>query len=319
MSTAENQPKKRDGVYIFIILLLIAGLAALGFLVVNKNKAIENCGLEKSELEADMAGMEAMMADYVDTEKGDIKSELKNMLSMYEEALSKNDSKADSIRIQQDKIKELLEDLETNKKRSAREIYKLKKETETLRSIMKDYVRQIDSLFTVNTGLRNELTDKSSQLSNVTTERDALQQKASTLETKVAAGARLSAYSVSSAGMKYKLDGTLKENNRSGKIDKIRSCFTIGENSLAKAGSKYVYMQVITPDGRVLHTRSSNVIQVDGVNVMYSDRKEIDYQNQSIDVCIFYDCGNEELAKGNYVVRLYADGVLIGKDSFTLK
>jgi hypothetical protein len=319
MSTTENQPKKRDGVYIFIILLLIAGLAALGFLVVNKNKAIENCGLEKSELEADMAGMEAMMADYVDTEKGDIKSELKNMLAMYEEALSKNDSKADSIRIQQDKIKELLEELETNKKRSAREIYKLKKETETLRAIMKDYVRQIDSLFTVNTGLRNELTDKTSQLSNVTSQRDELQQKASTLETKVAAGARLSAYGISSAGMKYKLDGTLKENNRAGKIDKIRSCFTIGENSLAKSGPKYIYMQVITPDGKVLHTRSSNVIQVDGVNTMYSDRKEIDYQNQSIDVCIFYDCGNEELAKGNYIVRLYADGALIGKDSFTLK
>lgn len=315
----KEAPKKRDGVYIFVILLLIAGLAGFGFLISNKNKALENCSLEKSALEADMAGMEDMLSEHINVQKGDLKSELRNMLAMYEDALATNDTHEDSIRAQQEKIQSILNELESNKKRSAREIYKLKKETETLRAIMKDYVRQIDSLNTVNVGLRTELTDKTTQLSSVTGERDALQERTSNLESKVAAGARLSAYNIYSTGLKYKLDGTLKENSRAGKIDKIRSCFTVSENSLAAAGSKFIYLQVITPDGKVLHTRSSNVINIDGVNVLYSDRKEIDYQNQSIDVCVYYEPGNEELAKGNYIVKLYADAALIGKDSFTLK
>lgn len=315
----QETAKKRDGVYIFIILLLLVGMAGLGFLISNKNKALEVCSLDKSELEADMAGMEGMLSEFVDVQEGDMKKELRNMLSMYEDALAKNDTHEDSIRAQQEKIQELLEDLESSKKRSAREIYKLKKETETLRSIMKDYVRQIDSLNTINIGLRTELTDKTTALTSVTGERDAFKEKATSLETKVAAGARLNAYNIYSTGMKYKLDGTLKENSRAGKIDKIRSCFTIAENSLARAGSKYIYLQVISPDGRVLHQRSSNVISIDGVNVLYSDRKEIDYQNQSIDVCVYYDANSEDLAKGNYVVKLYADGTMIGKDSFTLK
>ena len=320
MSDSLNEsPKKRDGVYIFIILLLLAGMGGLGFLISNKNKALEVCSLDKSELEADMAGMENMLSEFVDVQEGDMKKELRNMLAMYEDALAKNDSHEDSIRAQQQRIQELIEDLDSSKKRSAREIYKLKKETETLRSIMKDYVRQIDSLFTINTTLKGELSEKTTQLSSVKGERDALQEKATNLETKVAVGARLNAYNIYSTGMKYKLDGTLKENTRSGKIDKVRACFTLAENTLAKSGSKYIYMQVITPDGKVLHQRSSNVINIDGVNVLYSDRKEIDYQNQSIDVCIFYDANNEELSKGNYVVKLYADGTMIGKDSFTLK
>jgi hypothetical protein len=317
--STQETAKKRDGVYIFIILLLLVGMAGLGFLISNKNKALEVCSLERGELEADMAGMEGMLSEFVDVQEGDMKKELRNMLSMYEDALAKNDTHEDSIRAQQEKIQALLEDLDSSKKRSAREIYKLKKETETLRSIMKDYVRQIDSLNTINIGLRTELTDKTTQLSSVTGERDAFKEKASTLETKVAAGARLNAYNIYSTGMKYKLDGTLKENTRAGKIDKIRSCFTIAENSLAKAGSKYIYLQVISPDGRVLHQRSSNVINIDGANVLYSDRKEIDYQNQSIDVCVYYDANSEDLPKGNYVVKLYADGTMIGKDSFTLK
>jgi hypothetical protein len=321
MSENKNaeQPKKRDGVYIFFILLLFAVMGGLGFLVSNKNKAIENCSLEKSELEADITGMEGMLSEFVDVQKGDMKTELRNMLSMYENALAKNDSNQDSIRIQQEKIQELLQDLETSKKISGREIYKLKKETETLRAIMKGYVRQIDSLHTLNVGLRTDLTEKTTQLTNVTGERDAFRDKASDLAEKVEKGARLTALGISSTGMKYKLDGTLKENSRAGKIDKVRSCFTIAENKLAKSGAKYVYLQIITPDGKVLHQRTSNVISIDGVNVLYSDRKEIDYQNENIDVCIYYEANNETLAKGNYLIKLYADGVMIGKDSFTLK
>lgn len=312
--------KKRDGLYILIILLSLGLSGVLGFIIVNKNKQIEACVNERTLLENDLAGMEEMLGGYVDVEKGDMQKELRQMLRMYDEALLKNDSNRDSIEIQKNRITELLAELDSQKKKSAREIYALRKETETLRSIMKDYVRQIDSLFTVNTGLRTELTESKSQLSNVTTERNELAEKATNLESKVQTGARLSAYSIKTDGLKYKsIGGGLKEHTRAGKIDKIRSCFTVSENALAKSGNKYIYLQVISPDGKVLSSSTTNVVSINGINTMFTERKEIDYQNQSIDVCIYYDVTQAELNKGNYIVKIFADGNEIGKDSFTLK
>jgi hypothetical protein len=320
MEENKNEPKKRDGLYILLILMLLGLSGALGFIIVNKNKKIEACINEKIILENDLLGLEDMLASYVDAEKGDLKSELRQMLRMYDEALLKNDRNRDSIEIQKARINELLAELDNQKKKSAREIYLLKKETETLRNIMKDYVRQIDSLFTVNTGLKTELSESRTQLSSVTSERNQLAEKASVLESKVQAGSRLSAYSIVTVGLKYRsIGGALKEHSRAGKIDKIRSCFTVSENSLAKAGPKYIYLQIISPEGRVLTSSSTNVVSINGVNTLYTERKEIDYQNQSVDVCIYYDVNQDELSKGNYVVKIFADGSEIGKDSFTLK
>ena len=313
------ESKKKDGVYVFIIILLIAALAALGLLIANKNKNLNQCSIEKASLESDMAGMEDMMGQYVGSEKGNIKEDLRGMLEMYDDQLLKNNANKDSIQFQKDKITTLLQELDNNKKSSARQIYKYKKETETLRKIMKGYIQQIDSLNTLNIGLRTDLETTNKTLTNVSTERDALKEKTSTLESKVAAGARLNAFNIYTAGMKYKLDGSLKENESAGKVAKVRSCFTIGENAIAQSGPKNIYLQVITPDGKVLYQRSSNIINIDGANILYSDKKEIDYQNQSIDVCVYYDTNGADLVKGNYVVKLYADGAVIGKDSFTLK
>jgi hypothetical protein len=313
------ESKKKDGMYVFIIILLIAALGALGLLIANKNKNLNQCSIEKASLESDMAGMEDMMGQYVGSEKGNIKEDLRSMLEMYDNQLLKNNANKDSIQLQKDKITSLLQELDNNKKSSARQIYKYKKETETLRKIMKGYIQTIDSLNTLNVGLRTDLETTNTALTNVSTERDALKEKTSTLESKVAAGARLNAFNIYTAGMKYKLDGSLKENEKSGKVAKIRSCFTIGENAIAQSGSKNIYLQVITPDGKVLYQRSSNVINIDGANILYSDKKEIDYQNQSIDVCVYYDTNGADLVKGNYIVKLYADGAVIGKDSFTLK
>jgi hypothetical protein len=320
MNENTETAKKRDGVYILIILLLLGLSAALGFLIVNKNKKIAACQNDYQLALNDIQGMEEMLSGYVDTEKGDMRNELRQMLRMYDDALLKNDSNRDSIEIQKSKINELLEELDSQKKRSAREIYALRKETETLRGIMKDYVRQIDSLFTVNTGLRNELTQTSTQLSNVTSERNQLQDKASTLESQVQTGSKLSAYAISTVTLTYKTIGSgLKENNRAGKVDKIRSCFTVSENTLTRAGKKFVYMQVIGPDGRVLSSSSANVVAINGVNTLFTERKEIDYNNQSIDVCIYYDVTQAELGKGNYTVKLFCEGNQIGSDSFTLR
>ncbi|MDP4797901.1 MAG: hypothetical protein NWR50_03470, partial [Crocinitomicaceae bacterium] len=63
----------------------------------------------------------------------------------------------------------------------------------------------------------------------------------------------------------------------------------------------------------------SNTVQTESGNIAFSDKKDIDYSNERIDLSIYYDMKGEEAIKGNYKVKIYCDGNLIGTDSFTLK
>jgi hypothetical protein len=99
----------------------------------------------------------------------------------------------------------------------------------------------------------------------------------------------------------------------------FRSSFTLSENVLSNAGRKNVYLQITGPDGQVMQGSSNFVTETENGNTAYSQRKEVDYQNQALDLTIYYELKGEEAAKGSYKVRIYCEGLLIGTDSFTLK
>lgn len=215
-----------------------------------------------------------------------------------------------------------MNDLEIAKKSGrldGRTILQLKKENETLRKIMRGYVVHIDSLNTLNIKLTSDLDKKTTELTTTSTERDSYKQMAEEKDAQVKKGSKLQAYGFRSIALRMKLNNTTEETNKANKAVQIKSSFTIGANPISNAGSKMVYMQVISPDGRTLQAKSSYEIEIDGSNTPYSDRKEIDYKNESIDVSIFYDLKGEEATKGNYKVKIYCDGSLIGTDSFMLK
>ena len=52
-------------------------------------------------------------------------------------------------------------------------------------------------------------------------------------------------------------------------------------------------MRVITQDGNILYSSNSNTFKTeDGKNLVYSDKKTINYQREVLDVCIFYKIGS---------------------------
>jgi hypothetical protein len=195
----------------------------------------------------------------------------------------------------------------------------MNREIETLRSIMKSYVVQIDSLNTLNVKLTSDLDQTNTKLSATAQERDQYKVEAQNNAEQVKKGARLQALNIQTVGLRMKLNNTTEVSNKAKNVVQIRSSFTVSENPLTAPGQKVVYLQVINPDGKTLQSRTTNVIQTDGGPVSYSDRKEIDYRNQQIDLSIYYDFKVEEAVKGNYNVKIYCEGNLIGSDTFTLK
>ncbi len=323
MSEFEEKPKKSNanGIYLLIIIVLLAALAYMAYQISTKNKEINALKNANTELEADMQGMNDMLSSRVadGSMTNDLKKDFMNMLEIYDQLIEKDKTKSDSLNIQKQKIQGLLDQINRNKKLSAREIFTLKKENETLRNIMKGYVKQIDSLNTLNIQLTSDLTTKTTQLNQTSAERDQYKNEAETNAAQVKKGSKLQAFSFSSGGLKLKLNNSTEATTKAKNCVQIKSSFTISENPLTPAGRKTVYMQIINPEGRTLQTKSSYVVNTDLGSIAYSDRKEIDYNNQSIDLAIFYDLGGEEAVKGNYKVKIFCDGQLIGSDSFTLK
>ena len=319
MSEFTETSKKNNGPYIAIILLLLLGLAVMGFMWSRKNSQLNECTVENAQLKADMEGMNEMMQGYVGNLSNDLKTDFKNMLKTYDALIAKDKSKADSLNVQKAKIQDLIDQLDQNKKMTASQLYKLRKENETLRTIMKGYVRQIDSLNTMNLKLTSVLDETTTKLNSTTQERDDYKQQAETSADQVKKGSRLQAYNFSSGGFRMKLNNLPEPASRAKQVVQIKSAFTLSENPITPAGKKTVYMQVISPDGKVLQTRTSNTVSTENGVVAYSDKKEIDYQNQRLDIAIYYDLRGEELVKGNYKVKIYCDGNLVGTDSFTLK
>jgi hypothetical protein len=314
-----TRDKKVNTVLLLIILLLLGGMGYMSFLWSKKNSELTTCSNENKKLQADTALINDMMSGYVDNMSSDLKQDFKNMLDTYDALIAKDKSKADSLNIQKQKIQSLINELNSNKRMSAAQIMRLQRDNESLRRILKGYVNKIDSLNTLNLKLTSVLDETNTKLTTTTTERDQYKADAEQSKEQVRKGSRLQAYGFTTVGLRMKLNNVTEETNKANKVVQIKSSFTISDNPLTSSGRKIVYMQIMNPDGKIMQSRSSYVVQTEIGSVAYSDKKEIDYQNQRIDLSIFYDLKGEEAVKGNYKVKIFCDGNVIGTDSFTLK
>lgn len=310
---------KSNSVLLLILILLLIALAYMSYSWSKKNKELNDCTNANLELEADMHGMNEMMAGYTGSVGTDLKRDFQNMLNQYDALKVKDSVQAQNVQEQKQKIKVLLAQLESGKKLTARQLYVLRKENETLRNIMKGYVKQIDSLNTMNVKLSSDLDTKTQELNSTLTERDQYRQQAEESSELVKKGSRLQALGFTSGALRMKLNNTTEPTNKAKSAVQLKSSFTISANPLTKAGVKKIFMQITSPDGAILQARENNVVVIDGSTVAYSDRKEIEYTNSNVDVSIYYDLKDGEATKGNYKVKIYCDGQVIGTDSFTLK
>lgn len=318
MSELEPQTQKKSGLATLGLLILLVIAGAMAFLWSSTKSKLGDTVKTNQELQAQINSLEGMLSDYTGEVSDDLRRDLKNMLSTYDQLKKQDASKASVIEEQQAEIQRLLDKVESNKW-TASELAKMKRENETLRNIMKGYVRTIDSLNTLNLQLNSDLDVTRQELSSTSSERDQYRQEAETSAAKVKEGSKLSAYSISTVALRSKLNDMTAETNKAKNTIQIKSAFTVGANPITPKGRKAVYMQVIKPDGSTFQRSSANVISTDAGSVPFSDKKDIDYNGDAVSMAVYYDLRGEEAQKGTYQVRIFVDGQLIGKDSFTLK
>lgn len=324
VETPKKKSAAKDAVYIVIILILLGIGAYLGYQMGQLKKELADCGnhtktlqFEKDELN-DILKNTGIINDADDQE---LKANLTAMLQEYDSLESNNVEMNDSIAAQKMKIQNLLlevETLENAQKKDWGKIYKLKKETETLRDIMKGYIHTIDSLNTLNIGLQNTIVEKDQHIDEINKDLTNVKGEKDQLEETVAKGSILQTTSVSALAIKIKSSGAQKETSHANKADQFKSCFTVIENKIAQPGTKTLYMRVITPDAQDLKGSNPVYFNMGGKEGVACMARQINYQNQNTDVCIYYEL-EEEAIEGTYHVEIYCEGHQIGKTSFALK
>lgn len=317
---SNDEKKNTSGVWILVAIIALLGVGILGWMYSKESKARQTCQTTNEQLELEMNSMNEALSGYIDGATSDLKLDFQNMLDTYDKLIEKDASKSDSLQAQKDSISVLLAQLKDTKNRSYYEINQLKKRNEQLRQIMNRYLVTIDSLNTLNIDLTSRLDQTSSELNLTQSERDELRKQNDQNAELLTKGAKLNAFNFVSQGLRYQtFGGSTKDVNRASRAEVLSSSFTIGENKIARTGSKTIYMQITDPNGQVIYKRPSDVTQVAGSEILYTGKREIDYQGQLVDMSIVYNLEGKEVASGNYVVKVFADGALIGKDTFTLK
>ena len=242
-------------------------------------------------------------------EKDSLAGELRTMVKESNSLRTNNDTLNVTLTREKDKIVKLLSINATN----SQLIKRYKSEISTMREIMKSYIIQIDSLNTRNKVLTAENSEVHQQISEERNTNARLSKVKEELSSKVDLASLIQAKDIVAVSLNKKRKETTKINM----LDKLRICFTLRENALAKAGQKEVYMRVIRPDSLVITPSANNLFQFKGKSIVYSASRIVDYINQDIEVCIFLD-NSGDFVIGNYSVELYLEDNIIGRTNFML-
>lgn len=303
--TQEESKSKKRGLLLWIIigLLMVTNGVTIWLLMQEKNKVaeqivkIEKVFVEKETIQTDLA---ALMKDY--------------------ENLQTNDKALQAdIELKKARIAELMEEAKKHKG-DAYIIAKLKKETETLRTIMQHYVVTIDSLNTLNQTLIAEKKTVIKQLNEEKEKGNVLNQEKEELKNTIAKGSILTCFNVSAKGVYFKKGGKKEvETNKARKATKIKIGFSLGENKIAKAGEKTVYVRIVTPDGKEMAKSydDSYKFTFNKSNGYFAGKETVNYGNIELSAVTYCE-GQGEMVPGNYIIEITCDGAVIGNTNLKL-
>ena len=300
---AESKEKSNKGLIVILVLLVLTNAATL-FLFYNERQ--ENV---------------LLITDNTDlsTEKDALNMELQDMLAQYDSVTTDNEDMLAQIAEQRAEIESLMKEAEKHKD-DAWIIHKLRKEAKTLREVMKNYLVTIDSLNTANQELIVQKAEVETKLTKQKEQNQELSTKNDELAEKVKIGSKLKVVDLISLGQRVKNNTVHRETDRAKRTDKIKTCFTINKNEVTKPGKKYIYLRIVGPDGEVLAFDQDQqyMFTYDGKEGLYSRKKEIMYENEETDMCLYWDMQKEAI-EGKYLVEIYAEDYLMGTTSFELE
>lgn len=276
----------------FMIALAVVLLAALAYVWYERTALVNDLNAEKEDLTAQMV---SLRNDYA------------SLSSDYDTINAQLDSS-------REEVSQLIERIQKTDATNRAKIRQYEKELGTLRSIMRNYIVQIDSLNTLNQKLTADAAAARREAAESRRRNEELNKTVQNLTGQVATGAvikgraiRIDAYNSSS-----------KVTDRSSRVVRLMTTLSLVENDLAPKGPVRVYIRVKDPDGALLTNASSTEFTFGGEPMIASASREVDYQGQEVEMSIYLN-DIPGYVKGIYTVEAYTSQSLLGAAELMLR
>ncbi len=277
--------------YAFIVIAVVLA-AALAYIWYQKSELVKELTIEKQELTEQMV---ALQNDYatLSSDYDDINLQL------------------DSSRLE---VQMLIEKITKTEATNRSKIRQYEKELGTLRSIMRNYIVQIDSLNTLNRQLTADAAAARREAAESRRKQEELSRTVEDLSGQVAAGSVIKA-----RGLKIEAyNGSDKVTDRSSRVVRLMTTLSLVENDLAPKGPVRVYIRVKGPDGILLTNDTQRTFEFDGEPMICSASREVDYQGREVELSIYLnDISN--YVKGIYTVEAFTEQSRLGSAELMLR
>ncbi len=289
----ERKEKKGPKTVMTILAVVAVVLACvLAYMLYQRNTLVNQLEGEKAELTQQMVALQ---------------QDFSTLSSDYENINHQLDTSREQVAM-------LIDKLNKTQATNRRKIRQYEKELGTLRSIMKGYIVQIDSLNTLNKKLTADAADARREAAESRRANEELSAQVENLSSQVSAGKVLRARAISLAGY-YSND---KKGDRHSRVRYMIANLSLVENSLADRGPVRVYVRVKDPEGILLMNNESVDFTVNGEALQATASREVDYEGSEVDMSIYInDTG--EFMKGVYTLEVYTQQSLLGRAECMLR
>ena len=289
--------ENKKGLIVTLIIVLVIGLGAVSFLLFRSHTANQE------------------MQQLFEVEKEELENEYSSFATQYDELQIKinNDSLYEKLEQEKLRTQRLLEELRQVKSTNAAEIMRLRKELKTVRAVMRTYIIQIDSLNRINQQLTSENQSVKKKYNEATQQISSLSEEKKTLNEKVTLASQLDATHITVTPTNKRG----KKTDRIKRITRLDISFTVVKNITAETGQRTLYVRITKPNQEVLTKSAANTFPYENRNIAYSIKKYIEYTGEEQNVTVYWNV-EEFLQAGTYRVDIFADGNLIGSQTFDL-
>ena len=279
-------------VYVLVAVAVVLA-AALAFVWFERTSLVNDLNDEKQDLTQRMI---------------ELQNDYASLSSDYETINSQLDSS-------REEVSQLIERIKKTDATNRAKMRQYEKELGTLRTIMRSYIVQIDSLNTLNKKLTADAAAARKEAAESRKKNAELKQTVESLSASVATGAILKGRAIRIDA--YNASG--KVTDRSSRVVRLLTTLSLVENDLAQKGPVRVYIRVKDPDGNLLTNASSREFTVAGGEPMIaSASREVDYQGAEVELSIYLN-DIPEYVKGIYTVEAFTEQASLGSAEMMLR
>jgi cell division protein ZapB len=290
----------------YIVLLIIAGV-----IIVAQAVKIYLDHQEKTSITQVKEDTEDQLAETMQR-LNDIRTELDEKITEIEQ-LGGNVEELEKVKA------EIEQELADTRARDQRSINRLQQKVSGYETLLKAKDEEIEQLKSINDELLTENTTLKTEKNELSDSIYQINQSKEELISQVNIASQLRAEDISVMAVSRR--GRERESPfRKNQINTLKVVFNIAENNVAPIEGKNILIRIVDPNGQVVFDvdRGSGTFMLNNKEEFFTASQEILFDNSRQQLTFEYDKGSE-YDEGQYIMEVYTDDYLMGRESFVVK